>query len=60
MQKLHALLLIIFLNSNSCKMKINEETIEKWKADGNTIENKGVFHTVRKRQTDVIWKFVWD
>ena len=29
-------------------------------ADGNTIENKGVFHTVWKRQLDGTWKFVWD
>lgn len=28
--------------------------------NGNTVENKGVFHTVWKRQPDGIWKFVWD
>lgn len=27
---------------------------------GTTIENKGVFHTVWKRQDDGSWKFVWD
>lgn len=29
-------------------------------ANGNVIENKGVFHTVWKRQSDGTWKFVWD
>lgn len=28
--------------------------------DGNTVKNKGVFHTVWKRQPDGTWKFVWD
>lgn len=28
--------------------------------DGNTIKNKGVFHTVWKKQPDGTWKFVWD
>jgi len=150
MRKFHALILVIFLIFNSCKMKTNKETIEKWKseileteqsfakmtkeegiqkaflnyaaedavlmrndnliigkkaitnhfenqpskntevtltwkpdfievaasgdlaytygkytysfvdADGNTVENKGVFHTVWKRQPDGTWKFVWD
>lgn len=27
---------------------------------GVTLENKGVFHTVWKRQEDGSWKFVWD
>ncbi len=27
---------------------------------GNTLEDKGVFHTVWKRQSDGSWKFVWD
>ena len=27
---------------------------------GSTVENKGVFHTVWKRQADGSWKFVWD
>ncbi len=27
---------------------------------GNTMEDKGVFHTVWKRQKDGTWKFVWD
>ena len=27
---------------------------------GNKIENKGVFHTVWKRQSDGTWRFVWD
>jgi ketosteroid isomerase-like protein len=27
---------------------------------GTTIESKGVFHTVWKRQTDGSWRFVWD
>ena len=27
---------------------------------GNQAQNKGVFHTVWKRQTDGSWKFVWD
>ena len=27
---------------------------------GNRIENKGVFHTVWKRQSDGTWRFVWD
>ena len=27
---------------------------------GTTIENKGVFHTVWKRQADGSWRFVWD
>jgi len=33
MQKLHALLLVVFLISYSCKMNTNEETIEKWKGE---------------------------
>ena len=28
--------------------------------DGKTMERKGVFHTVWKRQKDGIWKYVWD
>jgi len=28
--------------------------------EGKTIENKGVFHTVWKRQPDGTWRFVWD
>ena len=28
--------------------------------EGKKLENKGVFHTVWKRQTDGSWKFVWD
>lgn len=28
--------------------------------EGNTVENKGVFHTVWKKQTDGTWKFVWE
>jgi len=27
---------------------------------GNKVENKGVFHTVWKRQSNGEWKFVWD
>ena len=27
---------------------------------GNTIEERGIFHTVWKRQQDGSWKFVWD
>ena len=27
---------------------------------GNALEDKGIFHTVWKRQTDGSWKFVWD
>ena len=27
---------------------------------GKVLETKGIFHTVWKRQTDGIWKFVWD
>jgi len=27
---------------------------------GSTVENKGVFHTVWKRQEDGSWRFVWD
>jgi len=27
---------------------------------GNTAENKGIFHTVWKRQSDGTWRFVWD
>ena len=27
---------------------------------GNSVENKGVFHTVWKRQGDGTWKYVWD
>jgi ketosteroid isomerase-like protein len=27
---------------------------------GNSLINKGVFHTVWKRQSDGSWKFVWD
>lgn len=27
---------------------------------GNTISNKGVFHTIWKRQPDGTWRFVWD
>ncbi len=29
-------------------------------SSGNKSENKGIFHTVWKRQTDGSWKFVWD
>jgi ketosteroid isomerase-like protein len=34
-----------------------------WKiehSDGDTVEYKGVFHTVWKRQADNSWKYVWD
>jgi len=34
-----------------------------WKnkgADGKTVESKGVFHTVWKKQSDGTWKYVWD
>ena len=27
---------------------------------GEKVENKGVFHTVWKRQSDGSWKYVWD
>lgn len=27
---------------------------------GNSLEDKGIFHTVWKRQSDGKWKFVWD
>ena len=27
---------------------------------GRAVENKGIFHTVWKRQADGTWKFVWD
>lgn len=27
---------------------------------GKVVENKGIFHTVWKRQADGTWKFVWD
>jgi len=27
---------------------------------GNKVENKGIFHTVWKRQSNGEWKFVWD
>jgi len=27
---------------------------------GKAMENKGIFHTVWKRQADGTWKFVWD
>ena len=27
---------------------------------GKALENKGIFHTVWKRQVDGTWKFVWD
>ena len=27
---------------------------------GKTMDNKGVFHTVWKRQSDRTWRFVWD
>ena len=29
-------------------------------ADGKLLEDKGIFHTVWKRQADGSWKFVWD
>ncbi len=29
-------------------------------SSGQTVESKGVFHTVWKRQADGTWKFVWD
>ena len=29
-------------------------------SSGKTTENKGVFHTVWKRQSDGNWRFVWD
>lgn len=29
-------------------------------SSGNKIENKGVFHTVWKKQSDGTWRFVWD
>jgi ketosteroid isomerase-like protein len=34
-----------------------------WKnkdADGKTVESRGVFHTVWKKQSDGKWKYVWD
>jgi ketosteroid isomerase-like protein len=34
-----------------------------WKvknADGETVEHKGIFHTVWKKQADNSWKYVWD
>jgi len=34
-----------------------------WKnkgADGKTVESKGVFHTVWKKQGNGTWKYVWD
>ena len=34
-----------------------------WKirdSDSNIVENKGVFHTVWKRQKDKSWKYVWE
>jgi len=34
-----------------------------WKskdADGKTVESRGVFHTVWKKQHDGTWKYVWD
>lgn len=27
---------------------------------GNSIENKGIFHTIWKRQANGTWRFVWD
>lgn len=30
------------------------------KPDGTVTENKGIFHTVWKRQQDKSWKYVWD
>lgn len=30
------------------------------KATGDTVEYKGVFHTVWKKQKDKSWKYVWD
>ncbi len=30
------------------------------KADGTVEENRGVFHTVWKKQADNSWKYVWD
>lgn len=29
-------------------------------AEGNIVEDKGIFHTVWKRQSDDSWKYVWD
>jgi ketosteroid isomerase-like protein len=29
-------------------------------ANGETVEHKGVFHTVWKKQQDNTWKYVWD
>jgi ketosteroid isomerase-like protein len=29
-------------------------------ADGKTVESRGVFHTVWKKQSDGTWKYVWD
>ena len=31
-----------------------------WNEPGVTTENRGVFHTVWKRQPDGSWKYVWD
>lgn len=31
-----------------------------WNESGVTTENRGVFHTVWKRQPDGSWKYVWD
>ena len=30
------------------------------KSDGSIVENKGVFHTVWKKQKDKNWRYVWD
>lgn len=30
------------------------------KEDGSTVESKGVFHTIWKKQADKSWKYVWD
>ncbi|MBT8219080.1 MAG: DUF4440 domain-containing protein [Bacteroidia bacterium] len=35
-------------------------TVTSVDSTGNTIENRGVFHTVWQRQADGTWKYVWD
>ena len=47
-------------NSGDLAYTFGEFTYSFVDSTGSTIEHKGIFHTVWKRQADGSWKFVWD